>query len=365
MINPNKFLKFLHNKGISFFTGVPDSILKNFSFKIDNYSKYKHIISANEGNSISIATGYNLATKKIAAVYLQNSGLGNAINPLASLSHKDVYSIPMLLIIGWRGYPKFKDEPQHLVKGKITTQLLNLLKIKYCILSSEKDFNKLSKLIRLSKRSNNPVACLIKKNTFSKVIKKNPIPLKALLRSDVLEKLLRKIKKNSLLISTTGYTSRELHQLRKLKKIKNGKDFYMVGSMGHVSSLTLGISLFSKKETICIDGDGSVLMHLGSLVTAGNLGNKNFKHILLNNFSHESVGGQKTLAKKIDFKNLVKSIGYKKYFFSDNKKNFDFKLKKFLKSSGPSFFEIRVLNKSMKNLERPKDLKLIKKHFIK
>jgi phosphonopyruvate decarboxylase len=166
MIFVENIFRFLKNKKIDFFTGVPDSILKFFSLPLENCNKYNHIISTNEGSAVSTAIGYYLSRKKIAAVYLQNSGLGNAINPLISIASKEVYSVPMLLIIGWRGAPGIKDEPQHNAKGRITSSLLKLLKIKTCLLKNEKDFSKLSKLITYSKKNKVPVACLVKKNTL-------------------------------------------------------------------------------------------------------------------------------------------------------------------------------------------------------
>ena len=220
MIDTKKFIKFLKRKNINFFTGVPDSLLKSFSKELETTSHKNNIIAANEGAAVSLGLGYFLATKKIPCIYMQNSGLGNAINPLASLVHEKVYSIPMLLIIGWRGGPSHSDEPQHEVKGKITLKLLKLLKIKYLILNeNKKKFDEISKLISFSKKFSKPVAIVVKKNTFlSKksrtLISKN----KSILRGEIIEILLNKLDKKSKIISTTGYTSRELHQIRLQKK---------------------------------------------------------------------------------------------------------------------------------------------------
>ena len=299
-------------------------------------------------------------------MYLQNSGLGNAINPLISIAHKKVYSIPLLLMIGWRGSPNKKDEPQHKVKGKITPQLLKLLDINYCILRKKKDLVKLDKLIKTSYRTKTTAACLIEKD-FLKREKKNEQTSKNkifCLRKDFIPKLLKHISNNSKIISTTGYTSRELMQIRKEKKLLKGKDFYMVGGMGHASMVSLGYSLNSKKEVICLDGDGSILMHLGSLRTLGYLGKSNLKHILLNNNSHESVGGQPTTAAGINFKKLVKSLGYKNYFKISQTKKINSTIKKFLNSEGPSFLEVLISIGSLDNLSRPKDLIKIKRKFM-
>ena len=365
MLSSEKFILFLKKK-IDFYTGVPDSTLKTLTNPLEKLNKKKHIIATNEGSAISLAIGYYLAKQKIAAVYLQNSGLGNAINPLVSLASSRVYSIPMLLLIGWRGSPNSSDEPQHIEQGQITLKLLKLLKIKTIIIKNNQDLKKIDKLINYSKIKKVPVACLIERNILKSKkkikIRKNK---NTLLRSYVISKILKEININTKIISTTGYTSRELYQIRKQYNHKKGKDFYMVGGMGHSSMVSLGIALNNNKEVLCLDGDGSLLMHLGGMGLAGNFGPKNFKHILLNNNSHESVGCQPTTANQINFKNLSLSLGYKRFFETKSKKNFSKELKKFLKSKGPSFFEIKIKNQKIDNLIRPKKLKNIMEHFIK
>ena len=356
----------LKKNKINFFTGVPDSVLKNLSNNFGKLNSTKHIIATNEGSAVSLGIGYYLSSKKIPCIYLQNSGLGNAINPLISIAHKKVYSIPLFLLIGWRGSPGVKDEPQHEAKGQITPDLLKLLGISFCILKKKKDLKKISKLIKKSYKLKTPVACLIEKGIIqtkkiNKKLKKN----KFLLRSDFITQLLKNIPKDCKIISTTGYASRELMQLRKEKDLHNGKDFYMVGGMGHSSMVALGYSINSKKKIICLDGDGSLLMHLGSLRTSGYFGNSQIKHILLNNNSHESVGGQPTTAGNIDFKKLVSSLGYKKYFSISNFNKTDRILKQFINCSGPSFLEVKISKGSLKNLIRPKNLIEIKKEFMK
>jgi phosphonopyruvate decarboxylase len=364
MIYAENLLKFLNKKDINFFSGVPDSILKNFCDIIENNKN--HYSSTNEGSAVSLGIGYYLSTKKIPCIYLQNSGLSNALNPLISIMHKKVYSIPSIFIIGWRGSPGIKDEPQHVVKGGITENILKSLNFKYIVLNDQRDFAKLSKLIDYSKKKLTPVFCLVKKNKIISKTKKNKDKNNnKILRFNFLEKLLIEVKKNTKIISTTGYTSRELMKLRENPLTSKGSDFYMVGGMGHSAMVALGISINNKKEVVCLDGDGSILMHLGSLSKIGLFAKKNFKHILLNNYSHESVGGQKTLSKKVNFKTLTKSMGYKKYFFLKNNQNIQNKIKKFLNSDGPSFLEVCIKNESIKNLPRPVDLHLIKKKFMK
>ena len=366
MIRVKNFFKFLESKKVNFFTGVPDSVLKETNNYFDKKKINEHFITANEGSAIALAIGYFLSKKKMACVYMQNSGLGNAINPLVSIAHEKVYSIPILLIIGWRGAPGIADEPQHEVKGKITQDILKLLKIKFCKKNKESDFKKLGALINFAKKNNNPVACLIKKGIFfyeKKINKKSKS--KGISRHLFLLNFLKKIKKKTKLISTTGYTSRELNQLRKDNNIKIGKDFYMVGGMGHASMVANGVSLNTKNDVICLDGDGSFLMHLGSIVNIGKTLKKNFKHVLLNNFSHESVGGQTTNIDKLNIKNFVLSTGYKKYFLIDSIKKMDKTLKKFISTNGPCLLEVRINQGSIKNLGRPKNLRKIKKLFKK
>ena len=363
MIKPKDLIKKLNKNKITFFTGVPDSILKNLSPYFEKKNK-NHISAANEGNAVALGAGYYLSTKKMPCVYIQNSGLGNAINPLASLTHSKVYSIPILLMIGWRGSPNLNDEPQHKVKGAITRDILKLLGIKFCILRKQQDLKKLEKLIKLSKLKRVPIACLIENKTLTKEKKNNLFSKEKsnLKRIVVIEELLKKINIKTNIVSTTGFTSRELMEIR--KKEKRGNDFYMVGAMGHSAALSLSISLNSKKQTICLDGDGSLIMHLGSLATIGFFGKKNFKHILFNNNAHESVGGQKTNVDKINFQKLIKSIGYRKYILIQNKKELNVKINQFLKSNGPVFMEVNIAQGSIKNLMRPNDLIKIKNKFM-
>lgn len=365
MIKVNSLIKLFKKNNSNFFTGIPDSVLKELSFSLKSKHKKNHIIASNEGAAVSIGIGHYLSTKKIPVIYMQNSGLSNALNPLISIAHKKVYSIPLILIIGWRGSPRLKDEPQHNVKGKITVQILKLLNVKYTILRSESDIKKFDKQIKIAKKNKSIVACLIEQGTLEKSINtKKKKDFYNLDKEFFLKNLLENLNKKTKIISSTGYNSRELMYLREKYKFKNSKDFYMVGGMGHTSSVALGYSLSSKNKTICIDGDGSLLMHLGSIKTAGTFANKNFKYILLNNNTHDSVGGQSTYANNIDFKKLSKSLGFKKFYSIDNKKNLKKIIKKFMSENSLSFLEVKVTNSKIKNLPRPSDLIKIKNQFI-
>jgi len=366
MIKVKSLIDLLKKNNSNFFTGVPDSVLKELSASLQKKSKRNHIIATNEGAAVSLGIGHYLSTKKIPCIYMQNSGLSNALNPLISIADTKVYSIPLILIIGWRGSPKVKDEPQHNVKGKITESILKLLNIKYSIIRSKNDLKKFDKQIKTAKKKNTIVACLIEKGTLekNKTIREKKDFYK-LDKEFFLKNLLSLLKKNTKIISSTGYNSREIMHLRDKHKIKKNNDFYMVGGMGHTASVALGYSLTSKKKVICLDGDGSILMHLGSLKTAGTFANKNLKYILLNNNSHDSVGGQNTYANNINFEKLSISLGFKKFYSINSKKNLKKNIKKFLNDNTLSFLEVKVANSKIKKLPRPSNLIKIKKLFMK
>ena len=359
MIDPNLFIEFLIEKEINFYTGVPDSLLKELSFCFDEkIDSENHKITANEGGAIALAAGHYLATGKTPLVYLQNSGLGNAINPLLSLCDSTVYKIPMLILIGWRGEPGIFDEPQHIKQGAIQEKLLNTLEIPYEIIDNElKNYNLISNLISKSKKEVRPVALLIKKNTFSKFKTKKVTSntSKLMLREKVLAEILNSEIKNEIFVTTTGKTSREFYELRKNNSEVLNKDFLTIGSMGHCSQIALGISLFSKNDVYCIDGDGSVIMHMGSLAINGTSNSKNFKHIILNNGSHESVGGQPTVGKKINFSKIAQNSGYKKIKKISTYTELKNSIKWLNSNEGPLLLEILIKNGSRKNLGRPKE----------
>ena len=366
MIKVTSLINLLKKNKSDFFVGVPDSVLKELSFSLQNIKKKKHVIATNEGSAISLGIGHYLSTKKLPVIYMQNSGLSNASNPLISIAHKKVYSIPLILIIGWRGSPRIKDEPQHNVKGKITEKILKLLNIKYTILRSVSDLKKFDKQIKSAKKNKSVVACLIEQKTLEKSVKKREKKDFYNLDKELfLKTLLESLKSKTKIISSTGYNSRELMYLRQKYKLKNSKDFYMVGGMGHASSVALGYSLSTKNKTICIDGDGSFLMHLGAIKTAGTFASNNFKYILLNNNAHDSVGGQSTYANSINFEKLSKSFGFKKFHLIKHKKNLKENILKFLNEKKINFLEVKISNSKIKKLPRPTNLIKIKNEFMK
>lgn len=355
-ISTEFFFDILKKNNITFFTGVPDSLLKNFcNYIYDNIPDSKHIITANEGNAIALAGGYHLATNKPGLVYMQNSGVGNAINPLTSLADEEVYSIPLLLVIGWRGEPKLQDEPQHIKQGRITEELLRTLEIPFWILEADTKIDSLLKEVftTLAKK-NAPVALLVKKNTFSKyVFRREKKKISTLLREEALHELLKLILQDDLLVSTTGKTSRELFELRKQRN-EQQCDFLTVGSMGHTASIALGIAMSTPhKRVLCLDGDGSMLMHMGALPVIGSRKPENFFHVLLNNAAHESVGGQPTVAGSVDFKAIAKACGYTSFEQVDNIQDMAQAWHKLTNFSGPVMLEIKINQGSRENLGRP------------
>jgi len=357
-INPGKFLNELISHGISFFTGVPDSLLKDFCLCVDEkISKNNNIIAPNEGNAVALGAGYNLATGELPLVYMQNSGIGNAINPLLSLCDPDVYSIPLLVLIGWRGEPGIKDEPQHVKQGKIQIELLKVLGLPYKILSKDDiDFKaKVNWAISNAKSKNVPTVLLIRKGTFEKYkIDKKVMNPQRMSRENSLEIILSNLGNKTIVVSTTGKTSREIFEIREKNGELHNQDFLTVGSMGHCSTIALGIALAKpNRKVICIDGDGAMLMHLGAITTVASLKPHNFFHILLNNEVHDSVGGQATAAENIDLSSMVKSTNAINTFVVQSKIQLKSCISEILKSNGPTFLEVKINSGSRSDLGRP------------
>jgi phosphonopyruvate decarboxylase len=355
MIVCQNFYKFLVRNNIDFFTGVPDSLLKDFcAYVTDNTDESKNIIAANEGNAIALATGYYLATGKSGLVYMQNSGLGNTVNPLTSLADKEVYSIPMLLLVGWRGEPGKKDEPQHVKMGKVTLDVLDSLKVPYKIL--EDNYEEIIKeAIEYMKNNNAPYAIVVKKSIFEEYKLQNKKQTNyELNREGAIKTIVLLLNEDDIVVSTTGKTSRELFEFREELKQGHEKDFLTVGSMGHSSSIALGIALEKSHRNIyCFDGDGALIMQMGALSTIGNLKPKNFKHIIFNNFAHDSVGGQPTSAYNIDIVQIAKANGYADAFSAQTREQITDYIKRMKEIDGPVLLEIKVNKGARKDLGRP------------
>ena len=332
--------------------------MKDFNaYIIDNVKNNKHIIAANEGASIALAAGNYLATKKIALVYMQNSGLGNAVNPLTSLVNQDVYGIPLLLIIGWRGEPGEKDAPQHTKQGKITLKLLETLDIPYDILPNNIEDTKeiLNKAFRCMNECKAPYALVVRKGTFEKYEYKNKTEQRyELSRENAIKLIVNKLDNTDIVISTTGLTSRELFEYREQMQQDHCNDFLTVGSMGHSSQIALGIAMSTpERQIFCLDGDGAVIMHMGSLGIIGSKSPKNFKHIVINNGAHDSVGGQPTIGYEIDIVSMALSCRYKVAYKVETKMELIEKISLLKSTEGPALLEVRVNKGYRKNLGRP------------
>lgn len=353
-----EFYNLLKANEIEFYTGVPDSLLKNLcAYIADINPKGGEIISANEGGAIALASGYHLATGKLPVVYMQNSGLGNSINPLLSLTDKLVYSIPMLLVVGWRGEPGIKDEPQHLKQGLVTLDIFDVLKIKYEILNCDFDISKsiIQNLIDYAKNNNCPVALIVRKNTFDYYKRQNQVTTNfSMNREKAIKVILDNLPEDSIVVSTTGKTSRELFEYREAKKQGHKNDFLTVGSMGHANQIALGIALSAPdKKVFCLDGDGALLMHLGSMGIIGDLAPKNYCHILLNNGAHDSVGGQQTIGFTTNFSNIATSFNYKNSIKVASLRKLISAMNFITANEGPNFLEVLINKGARTNLGRP------------
>jgi len=358
MLNCQQFYQLLTMKGIDFFCGVPDSLLKDIcAYITDNNPPQQHIIAANEGNAIALAAGYHLATGKMGLVYLQNSGLGNCVNPLTSLTAPEVYSIPMLLVIGWRGEPGKKDEPQHKQMGRIMLKNLESLEIPYNILPEiiEEAEQCLSLALVEAKRNSAPYALIVKEGTFEKyALQNNNKTSFPLGREQALGILTPLLNPEDIVVSTTGKTSRELFELRQEMAQGHDKDFLTVGSMGHASSIALGIALQKPQQQVyCFDGDGAAIMHMGAFATIGKAKPHNFRHIIFNNFAHDSVGGQPTAADAIDLPAIALANGYLAAFRAETEVEIIEHLQKIKAQPGPVLLEIRCNKGARDNLGRP------------
>lgn len=363
MLNNATFFDALKESGIAFFTGVPDSLLKNFcAYITDNTDPSEHIIAANEGNSVAIGIGYHLATQKTPLIYCQNSGLGNMVNPLISLADPDVYSIPMLLLIGYRGEPGVKDEPQHVKQGPATLPTLEALDIPYAILPKDEAtaINAIQTATQRIQKEQKPYALVIQKDTFEpyKLQSSEPLPFSEdtleLEREEAIQICLNHAQEDAVFVSTTGKISREVFESREATNASHKQDFLTVGGMGHCSQIALGIALQKpSKPVICLDGDGATLMHMGGLAIIGQQAPNNFHHILLNNGAHESVGGQPTVGFDTNFTAIAKACNYTHTKTVSSQEELEDYLPTFLKQKGPSLLEILVKKGARKDLGRP------------
>lgn len=313
MADPEKFVKGLKKNGVRFFVGVPDSFLNTFCTYIqNNIDETHHVIAANEGNAVAIAAGYHISTGTIPLVYMQNSGLGNAVNPLVSLMDKNVYAIPAVLMIGWRGEPETADHDQHKTQGEITLRLLEDMRIPYKIMdekSLEKDCAAWA--VNTAREQNQVTALVVKKGVFSGKKEHIKNDRDSMNRERAIRTVLEYMPENTIYVATTGRATRELCALRKERNENQKNDFLNVGAMGHATSIAAGIALGNPGHRIvCLDGDAAAIMHMGAFAAIPKTVVPNLLHIILNNGVHESVGSQPSAGRAINFTDIARSCGY-------------------------------------------------------
>lgn len=358
MLNPKFFIEELGRNGIDFFAGVPDSLLKNIcAYIADNMDERHNIITANEGGALAMAAGYHLATGKVGVVYMQNSGEGNIINPLASLTDKEVYNIPALLLIGWRGKPGAHDEPQHVKQGKVTTGLLNVMGVNYDVLSQdeEKAAKQIQKAVATMQQTHEVYALVIEKGTFEdyklQSVEKNDLTMT---REEAIQNVAAALGEKDVIVSTTGMISRELFEYRTAMNQTHERDFLTVGSMGHASQIALGIAMEKADRKVwCFDGDGASIMHMGNMAIVASKHPKNYVHVVFNNGAHDSVGGQPTVGLKIDLPAIAKAVGYKSTYSVDSLETLKNILPTVTGAEGPVFLQVCVKKGNRKDLGRP------------
>lgn len=348
MVDVARFYQVLLNAGVDFFTGVPDSLLKSFCAYVTDNACNKHVIAANEGGAVGLAAGHYLATGRPVLVYLQNSGLGNVVNPLVSLADPDVYSIPLVMLVGWRGEPGVHDEPQHLKQGKITLDLFKTLDIPAIILAADETtaLAQTADMINQAVAESRPVALVVRKGLFAeyKLTSRKP-DISLAKREDVIQAILCEMDPNAVIVSTTGMISREVYEIRERlsKKTPDGtgschsRDFLTVGSMGQAIMIAMGIAEAQPQcKVVCLDGDGASIMQMGNMAIAGQSGCSNLTHVVLNNAAHDSVGGQPTVGGDVDLTAIAFACGYNH-------------------PGAPVFREIKVAKGARADLGRPKE----------
>lgn len=356
----DKLLQALEQRGIHTIIGVPDSTLKQFCDGLQNYKgNINHYVPVNEGAAVGLAVGSYLADGKPACVYMQNSGIGNAVNPIASLANRDVYGIPMLFLVGWRGEPGVKDEPQHVFQGKITCKLFEVLSIPYEVIDKDTTWEQMESILTEAFETlsgGEQFAIIVRKGTFEKDVPYTWENGNTLNREEALATILKEGGHEAILVSTTGKISRELYEQSDALYGTHENIFMTVGGMGHASMIALGIAKKRPKEKImCIDGDGAALMHMGALAFISSQSPKNFVHIIINNQSHESVGAMPTGCQKVNFSELAKNVGYSWTIRVSTLEELTKVLHNIDEQKGPILVEVLVSLDSRADLGRPKE----------
>lgn len=358
MLEPSLAYEVFTDAGVEFWAGVPDSLLKDFcAYVADTVPSGHHVIAANEGGAVALAAGHYLATRRPAVVYMQNSGLGNAINPLVSLASPDVYGLPMVLVIGWRGEPGTVDEPQHVKQGKATLDMLDAAGIPHIVLSEEPETatKQILTAVRGAVADEQPHAIVVRSGTFSPYAVSDREDDAPLSREEAVVLIADAVTDGSVVVSTTGKTSRELHEHRLAAGSNGETDFLTVGGMGHASQIALGIDLSTTgRDVWVIDGDGALLMHLGATAVIAEHATRSFKHIVLNNHAHDSVGGQPTPTDTVSISDLAIAAGYRHAATARTRDEVGHELDILANTDGPALLEIDVRAGARPDLGRPK-----------
>lgn len=353
-----ELLEKIKDMGVEVIAGVPDSTLKQFCDGLQLHPEYfRHYVTANEGAAVGLAVGTYLASGRPACVYMQNSGIGNMVNPFASLAHEEVYKIPMLFLVGWRGEPGVKDEPQHVFQGKITCQLFDTLSIPYAVAGKDTTSQEWETILQEAGealKNKHPFAVIVKKGTFEADQSFHWENGNELIREEVLCSILRQLPEDACIVSTTGKISRELYEQSNRLFGNHERLFMTVGGMGHASMIAFGIAQEKKdKKIVCIDGDGAVLMHMGALPFLASNAPENFIHIVINNQAHESVGAMPTGCQNADFARIAKAAGYAYAVRITDQEGLNKLEEEFSNRKGPALYEIMAGLSSRADLGRP------------
>ena len=371
MVDPSRFVEALSSAGVTFATGVPDSLLKDVYDVIDGaFTGKRHVIAANEGNAVALAAGHHLASGGIPLVYLQNSGLGNAVNPLVSLAAPEVYALPLVLLIGWRGEPGQIDEPQHVAQGRATPGLLHALEVPFLTLDGDETqgLRAARWAVMEARRRDGPVALLVRKGVFAATrtdppARRDDLPIT---RAAAIQAVVEAMLANSVVVASTGMISRELGELRRRLGSDASRDFLTVGSMGHASQIALGITTAQPgRPVVCLDGDGAAIMHMGGFATIGTSGARDLLHVVLNNGAHDSVGGQPTAGFAIDLTAVARACGYATAVRADScVEAVAERVRDLQTAPGPAFLEVRVMPGGGSAAARPRETPVASKRVF-
>ena len=359
MIDPARFVDYCRDQGVTFYTGVPDSLLKHLNTQVmATLPAEQHVIAANEGGAVGIAIGHYLRTGRPAAVYLQNSGFGNLVNPLLSLADPDVYQIPMLVIVGWRGQPGVPDEPQHAKQGRVMVPLLDALELPWQVLPADPDGADrcVKEAVATAVGRGCPYLLLVEPGTFATpaVTAAAAADHRLPSREQALVALLAAVGTGPVLVSTTGMLSRELFEQRTRTGQDASRDFLTVGGMGHASAIALGVAMQEPdREVWCLDGDGALLMHLGGLAVIAEHAPAGFRHVVFNNGVHDSVGGQPTSIHRVDVPAAARALGYRYADATTELDSLPERVAALRAHGGPALLELRVRPGNRPDLGRP------------